>query len=132
MVSSRVVTQGLLLLGIILWLPSVASPQAAVWTKAACSARMEELFKMAQDPKIALSRITDEIGDKARTQFALNCRLQEANSIAILQHRLENIEADRQETASAANRTDKAGINFKAQSSAYNPGGMNFGGGMGF
>lgn len=134
MMTSRVVACGLLLFGIVLWFPSSGKAQTAIpWTEKQCRERMEQLFKMAGDPSVNINEVMGDIGDRAGSSFAIYCRIKEANSIKQLVHRLENIEADRQETASAANRTEHAGItweNFSAQNSAYNPGGFNFGSGM--
>jgi S-formylglutathione hydrolase FrmB len=104
---------------------------ATPWTDAQCKARMEQLFKMAQDPSVDINEVMQDIGERAGSSFAVFCRLKEANSIKILQNRLANIEADRQETAAAANRTDKLGIkleNFYTQYPSYDPGYINFGG----
>jgi S-formylglutathione hydrolase FrmB len=92
---------------------------------------MEQLFKMAHDPSVDINEVMQDIGERAGSSFAIYCRMKEANSIKILQHQLANIEADRQETASAANRTDKLGIkleNFYTQNSSYDSGYINFGG----
>ena len=131
MTSSRVVAYGLLLFGNVLWFPSSGNAQTATpWTDAQCKARMEQLFKMTGDPSVDINEVMQDIGDRAGSSFAIYCRIKEAKSIKILEHHMRNIEADRQETASANTRTEKAGIkmeNFSVQNSSYDPGYINFG-----
>jgi hypothetical protein len=132
---SRLAACGLFLSGIVLLFPSIGqAQQGSPWTVEQCRARMEQLFKMAGDPSVDINEVWGDIGDRAGSSFAVYCRMKEAKSIKMLQHQLANIEADRQETASAANRTDKLGIkleNFNTQNSPYDPGYINFGGGSG-
>jgi hypothetical protein len=143
MITTRVAASALFLFGFIMAIPLSGKSQTATpWTAKQCHDRMEQLFEIgskANDPLVDMSEVLRElmqdIGERAGSSFAIHCRMKEANSIQILMHRLESIEADRQETASAANRTEKLGIkmeNFSVQNSAYDPGFTNFGKGMGF
>lgn len=133
--TSRVVAYGLVLLGIVLGFQSSGKAQTATpWTAAQCKERMEQLFKMAGDPSVDINEVWGDIGDRAGSSFAVYCRMKEARSIQILKHQLENIEADRQETAAAANRTEKLGIkleNFYTQNPSYDAGSINFNAGTG-
>jgi hypothetical protein len=129
---SRLAACGLFLSGIVLLFPSIGqAQQGSPWTVEQCRARMEQLFKMAHDPSVDINEVMQDIGERAGSSFAIYCRMKEANSIKILQHQLANIEADRQETAAAANRTQKLGVkleNYLTQNNAYDAGGINFGG----
>lgn len=129
---SRLAAYGLFLSGIVLLFPSIGqAQQGSPWTVEQCRARMEQLFKMAHDPSVDINEVMQDIGERAGSSFAIYCRMKEANSIKILQHQLANIEADRQETAAAANRTQKLGVkleNYLTQNNAYDAGGINFGG----
>jgi len=121
----RLAAYGLALSGIALWLPLTATGQQATpWTKDQCRERMEQLFKMAGDPSVDMNEVMQDIGDRAGSSFAIYCRIKEANSIKILQHHLDNIEAYRQEIASANNRTEKAGKKMEKvhdTNSTYDP-----------
>jgi hypothetical protein len=129
---SRLAACGLFLSGIVLLFPSIGqAQQGSPWTVEQCRARMEQLFKMAGDPSVDINEVWGDIGDRAGSSFAIYCRIKEASSIKILLHQLANIEADRQETAAAANRTQKLGVkleNYLTQNNAYDAGGINFGG----
>ena len=128
----RIAASAFFLFGVAMWTPLSGTAQTATpWTAKQCRDRMEQLFTIgnkASDPTVEMSEVLSElmqdIGERAGSSFAIYCRMKEANSIQILKHRLENIEADRQETASAANRTEKAGIkmeNFTVQNPSYDP-----------
>jgi hypothetical protein len=136
MITTRVAAPALFLFGVIMAIPLSGKSQTATpWTAKQCHDRMEQLFAIgakANDPLVDMSEVLRElnqdIGERAGSSFAIYCRMKEANSIQILMHRLESIEADRQETAAADKRSDKFGKflekNFNAQSTAYNPGGF--------
>lgn len=121
----RLAAYGSALLTIVLWFPSTGTAQKVTpWTDAQCRARMEQLFKMTGDPSGDLNEVLADIGDRAGSSFAIYCRTKEANSIKILQHHLDNIEAYRQEIASANNRTEKAGKKMEKvhdTNSTYDP-----------
>lgn len=110
---------GLLLSGITLWLPSNAgAEQGPPWTDAQCQARYKQLMEMMQkasDPKASdseanLSELRKDT--EPRSSFAKYC-LKEAPSLKYLTRSVEDIEADRQETAGADSTTDTAGKQFE-------------------
>jgi hypothetical protein len=117
---------GLLLLTVLTWLPVPVWGQAKKWTDAQCRARMEQLFKYASDPSVDISEVTDNLGPRAGTEFAMYCRIKEANSIQMLERGMEQLVAEREQTAESDWRVDRAGKhleNMKRQSSPYDPGG---------
>ena len=140
---TRLAASALFLFGVVMWIPLSGKAQTATpWTAEKCSTRMNELFTIAnkaRDPAVDMSEVLREImqdiGERAGSSFAIYCRMKEANSIKQLEHQMKTIEADRQETAGAANRTEKLGItleNFSTQNAAYDSGYINFGRGVGF
>ena len=104
-----------------------AQSQTEKWTDKQCREQMDHLFNIARDPTVDISEVTQHLGPRAGTEFAMFCRGPEAKSLRMLENQLASLEADRKETDEAEWRTNKFGKhmeNFRNQSSAYDPGGL--------
>lgn len=127
MTISRLGMCCLLLFAPWLLLPSTIGAQGKQWTDKECKARMEQLFKYARDPSVDIREVTDNLGIRAGTEFAMYCGTKEAKSIRQLERQLEQLVAAREQMAESERRVDKYGRhleNMQTQSPIYDPGGF--------
>lgn len=126
MIWHRVLWQ-LLLLTILTGVPSAAWAQSKTkeWTEKQCLEYMSYLLKIARDPSVDISEVTQHMGTRAGTEFAIFCRLREP--LSRLDKHLSQAMAERSETAESEWRVNRHGKNMenvRNQSSAYDPGGL--------
>lgn len=88
---------------------------------------MDKIFKDAVDPTVDISEVTQHLGIRAGTEFAMHCRIREKLSMEILERQLDNLAAERAHTAESEWRFDRYGKDQeirKSQSPAYDPNGI--------
>jgi hypothetical protein len=101
--------------------------QQEKWTDKQCRERMDQLFKDASDPTVDISEVTEHLGTRAATDFVVQCRIREKLSFERMERRLDDIVADRKNTAESEWRLDRYGRhqeNRRRQAPQYDPFGM--------
>jgi hypothetical protein len=119
----RILLVALLVAPVIVW----AQSQSKKWTEKECRKQMDHLFKIARDPSVDMSEVTQHLGKRAGTEFAMFCGVKEAKSLQMLENQLAALEADRKETDEAEWRVNSYGKhqeNSRGQSPTYDPNGM--------